>query len=450
MIFLLDVILALNLVLAYFLFRNILAPPMLMGLGMFGASAIASSYFQEWELNTMMMESVMLLGGSTLLFTIVCFIFRQKNRYKQCPSSVAKQISLSHIHTKRVERIMFLLVICGFLSCVLKIRYYESFFGSSLTLSELIHEARFDSWSGENTLHIPKYILWLSNIGAFTQCFSSWLLAIYIVSKNKNRKLCVLLIAQILTVVVNGMLGGTKGAMLDPIMRFLTIYLFVLFAQRQSFILPLKTVFVILVAFASFAIGFRAINGLIGRNVEWKNNSDMFSIYMGAQIKNFDIYMHGADGNRENLFVGEETFNGIYKSIYPDYIRQPRQFQEVRNSSLGNVYTQVYSFHKDFGVVGVVLLTALMAFISMITYNRAKRTIMNPMRLRLSLIVYSYMTMPIFMSFFSSRFSEQILTLTFLKQLVYIWIMLLLFNRFIIKRKTKKNEQIIINNNSDL
>lgn len=426
MIFLLDFILLLNVVIAYQLFRNILAPAMLVGIGMLGSAIVASLHYQPWEMHVMQIDTVLLLGISTLFFTIMCSLFKKKSPPKT-KISRDRDISLKKFNLKRIEFILVLLTVCGALSCYLKIKNYISFFGTGLSLSELIFEYRIDGWTGEREFQLPKYVIWLSNIGNFTFYFSAWLLSIHIISKNKNRRLLILLILQIILSIIDGIINGTKGSMLDPITKFITIYLFLLYAKRFSYNLPPKTLWVIIGLFIFFVLGFRSISSIIGRDMEWKNNTDVFSIYMGAQIKNFDIYMHGYDGNPPNQFWGEESFWMLHKGLHPDYIRVPRQFQSVGNCSLGNVYTQIYSFHKDFGILGVFIMLVLIAFLSMFAYNRALYVMKKPMQLNIWLFIYSAMAMPLFMSFFSSRFTEQIITVSFLKTIVYIWILKHLF-----------------------
>ena len=75
MLFLLDIILIINIWIAYRYFSCLMAPPVLMGGGMLAASLMATSYYNEWEMDTMLGESVCLLGGGTFFFTICCILF---------------------------------------------------------------------------------------------------------------------------------------------------------------------------------------------------------------------------------------------------------------------------------------------------------------------------------------------------------------------------------------
>ena len=82
MIFLLDIILGLNLIWAYKSFKSIVSPPVLVGVGMFIASVIATEYYKAWELDKFCWESVIFLGVGTLFFTFSCLLFRKNVHIK--------------------------------------------------------------------------------------------------------------------------------------------------------------------------------------------------------------------------------------------------------------------------------------------------------------------------------------------------------------------------------
>lgn len=66
MLFLLDILLSINLWIAYKYFKNLASPPILMGAGMLAASLMATSYYTEWRMDKMLPISVVILGGGTL------------------------------------------------------------------------------------------------------------------------------------------------------------------------------------------------------------------------------------------------------------------------------------------------------------------------------------------------------------------------------------------------
>lgn len=73
---------------------------------------------------------------------------------------------------------------------------------------------------------------------------------------------------------------------------------------------------------------------------------------------------------------------------------------------LGNVYTMYYMFIKDFGYLGIVPLTAVIA----IFYNGIYSKLMDFSKCKLvlgcSLFIYGYLTNALIMLLFSNRFYE--------------------------------------------
>ena len=100
MIYTLCGVLLLNVVFAFKLFRNILAPPVLLGAGMLGAAIVAALHYDAWRMDVMLYESVLLLGGSTLVFTRFCSIFRKNPEFVNGDSE--RVMSMPIVRKKRL------------------------------------------------------------------------------------------------------------------------------------------------------------------------------------------------------------------------------------------------------------------------------------------------------------------------------------------------------------
>ena len=90
----------------------------------------------------------------------------------------------------------------------------------------------------------------------------------------------------------------------------------------------------------NFVLSFRGLGMLVGRTLDERTNFDVLAEYCGAEIKNFDIYMHGKNGNGKTRFLGEDSFWMLYHDFHPEYVRYPREFQDINGCHLGNVYAQ--------------------------------------------------------------------------------------------------------------
>lgn len=434
MIIILDILLLLNLYIAYRYFDNIFAPPVLMGVGLLLASLIATSYYDEWRLHDMLLETVFIQGFSAILFTSSCIFFYGRNkRMKFYTFSNGRRIEFKK---RSVVAYLILVSLLTWICAYQKMFTYGSIWGTIYTYSELIGKARHDGWNGENLLEFPRYIMWLSNVVFISSFITSWILAIRLICRRKLDVIILLSIVHLLGVVTNGFISGTKGGFIDPIFHFLVIYFFCLGSYCRTFHLSTKKLVLISILLLVSLSSFRTINLLIGRN-DTMDNSNLIAEYFGAEIKNFDIYMHGKDPNSRNKLWGEETFGNLYAE-FTKYQRSPRLGNNVGNFELGNVYTQTYSFHKDFGYIGTFFLTVFIAFLSTGAYRKAI-TSDNTKKINIFLFAYSCMAMNLFMSFFSSRFSEEIFRYGFIKLMIYLWLSILLFEKFLL---TKHNSFI--------
>lgn len=182
MIFILDLLLVLNVFVAYKSFRDFMSPPFLLGIGMLIAAIVATCYYSEWHMELMLPSSVLALGGGTLIYTFVALMMRGKDDAQKIISSVP------NINVNRANKICLIIVFLSFIANIIKIRVFQTTFGSSLSFSELIFAARIDNWSGEKMLKLPKIVYWISNLSEFSLYLSLWFLSYIIILKRKNYK----------------------------------------------------------------------------------------------------------------------------------------------------------------------------------------------------------------------------------------------------------------------
>ena len=423
MIFLLDLVLLLNLFIAVKYFRFLFAPPVLLGTGMLLAALIATSYYELWEMKRLLFESVLILGGGPLIFTLFCILFNKSYTFEK-----------THVDVKlddviKLEIFYVVSILIGIAGTILKVKAYVSFWGVG-SLPELVMAFREDTHSGDLTFKLPFYISVITRYTNTLVYFSSFIISLLVVYKNKNTVLKLMLILQIIVALFDGLLSGAKGAMIEVLVRFAVIYVIVLYWYYKSNKLPRNTYSKIFVIGAFFFLSFKGLGMLVGRNLEDRTNFDVLAEYCGAEIKNFDLYMHGIDGNSKSKFVGEDCFWTIYQDFNPQYVRYPRAYQNINGCHLGNVYTQYYSLHKDFGWAGIIIGTFLMSLICMMIYNNVLRIMKSSDICKNVIFIYSFVAMHIFMAFFSFRFSEGVITTNFLKVVILIYALQWVLRRF--------------------
>ena len=438
MIFVLDLILALNLFIALKVFRNLASPPILVGAGMLAASIIATSYYNEWELEKMLPISVFIIGCGTLFFTFCCVVYSWFCK----PFKFKSNLNEINVPVKKVKIFILFSIIIGCLGILLKLYYLKQTFGS-LGISELIVAKRIDELNGTNDFYLPSYVRQFGSYTTVVSNFTIWLLSLMACCKNNNiKKIRKILYCHIIIILVDGMLSGSKAPILNMFMQFGVFALFNYYASRGSFHLSHKVYLRFLIVFVLLALSFRGLNLLIGRSVEDRTNMDLLAEYCGAEIKNFDIYMHSSGVDYKQKW-GENTFYSLHKELDPDYDYSSTAFQYVGKHSLGNVYTQYQPFHQDWGMPGVFLMSLIIALISMFFYEKAKKSIKSPLLLNVNLFIYTSMAMSLFMAFFSSKFTESIMRLGWLRTVVYLCVMVWFLQKFVLTYKNIKDGKVI-------
>lgn len=109
-----------------------MSPPFLLGIGMLIAAIVATCYYSEWHMELMLPSSVLALGGGTLIYTFVALMMRGKDDAQKIISSVP------NINVNRANKICLIIVFLSFIANIIKIRVFQTTFGSSLSFSELI------------------------------------------------------------------------------------------------------------------------------------------------------------------------------------------------------------------------------------------------------------------------------------------------------------------------
>lgn len=434
MIFLLDIVLAFNVWLAHRIFKNLVSPPMLMGIGMLAASLMATSYYDEWNMGKMLPESVFILGGGTLFFTICCSIcmtffkvkgFNELSSYKTTP----------YIDRKTIKIFFIISIIIGATGILLKLFYLRNVFGS-LGLQELILAKRLDEWNGINDFVLPSYVRQLGSYTTIVSYFTLWVSSLFVTNKNLNKKLQLkwLLVAHLSIIFIDGMLSGSKAPILNMVLFFGIFFVYNYYSNNGSYKISKNFFIRISLIVILLAISFRSLSLLIGRAVEDVKNIDLLAEYCGAEIKNFDIFMHQSHTVKGKRW-GENTFYGFYKDIDPNFYKANGEFQLVGNYSLGNVYTQFRPFYEDFGMIGVFVMCAFMALLSMFLYSKASNSLVSPLWPNVFLFIYTSVAMSIFMAFFSSKFTEIVCRLGWIRTTIYLAVLTWFIKRFIFKNK---------------
>ncbi len=433
MIFLLDILLILNLYLSYKRFKYIISPPFLMGGGMLLASLIATLYYEEWDIYDMSFDTVLIIGGGTLLFTLYCILFSSKRLF--LPKYIYQENDLLQLNIFKLKILLCILIVIGLLGCLVKYMIYTSAFGVRLDIASLILAARETMIDDSSSFEFPLYVKGFSYINSLFLFFTIWVLAVHLHSRKKDAYLLLLLFCQIIVVCIDGLFSGAKGGVMDPIIYLIFLNIFLSYYKKNSFKMPVSFYKKVTVIFLLFVMSFQSFNSLIGREMDIKS-TDFFAAYCGAEIKNFDTYIQNQVKFGESRYLYGTTFSSLYQNLGVKDNSSGRVFDIIDDSYLGNVYTQYYSYYRDGGWLGVFIILMIIAFFSMKVYNYALNSFKSDLsRPSISIFIYLLFANNLFMSFFSSRFTEGVVQVGFLKTIICFMILMLLYKKTLISRK---------------
>lgn len=420
---------------ALLLDNDILSPLAVFSESFLLSFIILSININEWNVNLSLKTiGIFLLGYLTFVFvTIVCKRLYDKQASQKEPKRIKNKLIVVNKYCYTI--LLFISIIIAFLYCK---AFYNSVGGvSSLEeLSRAINYYRISvSYNLGDAIPIPTIITQLYKI---LKMFS--LVAIYVFANNyfykkrsqENVRLIIYLIP-ILIVLPLTLLTGNRIEMATLIIAIIII--FNIMSQKYGYKLNLKTIqkyFVLLICGICL---FSFTKDITGRTSASKG-FDYFSIYFGAPVELFDLYMKSPKTKSE--FFGKETFwsaNNFIRKIQGknEYlIHLPAR--DINGNSLGNVYTAYRNIYQDFGLIGLILLVGFEALV----FSKMYYTIKSNSKvgiISIYEIMYALMMHVLFFFAFSEQFYNSVISINY----VILLILAIFIKYFLTKIKIERS-----------
>ncbi len=237
--------------------------------------------------------------------------------------------------------------------------------------------------------------------------FVSYIIELLSASKSNRFRLATLLLMNIFYAFIT--MGKSS---------FLSIFIasaIILFYQKK---IKLKTI--------ALGVGilfflFLGIQTIRSNNNDQIHSNDFISLYLLAGMPAFETLEPAS-----TTYFGENTFRFIYAVGYKFHLIaiEPKsalqEFVSVPEST--NVYTVLYPYYKDFGLIGIIIFASLLGFLFGHIFKRAQRGDTY------SLVIYSLLSICLVLQFMNDVFF-----MTFSQNLQYIIIAYIPF--FITKNK---------------
>ena len=395
--------------------------PTLLFCGGFAACLISTSLFtQMWNYEMTSVAFTVVLAGC-LLFGASAAIF-SRIKINNTSTSVARDYRLPSNKTYLLALSVFVLIIM-----LVSLRFIVQTYPSD-SLSGSI--ARYNSvikFTDDGTDAFPSPWDKFRNLASMVGYLFAYYLAQSFVEKDKST----LGLSMFGTMVacLFQVLSASRTMAVGYIFCFVVAYL--MLRRRRDGRLPeikLKTILLFIAVVSLFLVSFQFIaQTLQGRNT----SSDplvYISAYIGAEIPNLDSFLQAGGADTNPAIWGYMTFRNTIRWIggqfgIPGFIYQyDLPFNVINGVSTGNVYTTFYAFIYDFGYIGFILLTMLMAFVSQVVYSKSCK-FNSGWASSVWVIVYSIIAYALLLSFFSNKFYENVFVIKFAYKLVYLLIL---------------------------
>ena len=407
--------------------RILLRPEVLYVTGFIPSSFLALFYVQEWNLSLSNQTLGVLVGGTSLFLcaSILTYIILTITKQKKHKSYISGN-DFNVAYVEKWKLIFFalfqVLVLFWIIKMLLKV-------GNTGQLSQAIYYYRYTTTFTDEIVELPSLLI-LSR-GFCIAAGYIWIYLMILGAINKNGKnFCLYIMNLVLCCIINMMFGSRTGIIQLFFAGMIQYYMITGKKMGWKSRLEIKNILYSLIMVIVMIASFQMLGGIIGRG-STTNFNDYIAKYLSAEIKNLDIYI------RENNFGSriEQNQTFIYMINYlsgklgkPSWRHQlDLPFLKINGFNLGNVYTAYYAYLYDFGYMGVVFCTILMAVISQILFYKA--TYKMEKIISIHIITYSYIGFAILFSFFSNKFYEMVFNITFVRFVIFWYVIkLFLFN----------------------
>ena len=420
MIWLLLVLLTLMLFLNFHLNRkDILSPAFIFCLSFVFSVCWACLYAKEWELG-LHMNTFLVISVGVLEFSVLCAVFH--HLYTKCHSSfgIHQNDYYAKLHIPPWLKAAYLLVVLG----VSVGTIYVLTRWAGMPLSKFVAAARkYDDLKFDEVMSF-KFPSWLSSGRVLVEAGCYWFGYDFFNRLIMRKRFDILSFLIVMASIGCNLLTGQRSGAFNLLLAYAFFCFFIIQKKRnsQKFLSFRGLLILVLIVFGALA-SFRAVGLMMQRNIS-KNTMDYLAMYLGAEIKNLDIFLQSERPYSE--IWGSQTFQPLVLSLAPKFgyhipnynIDLP--YQKVNGFGLGNVYTIFYPFIYDFGYFGAFLLVAFMAFLSQFSYEIANRS-RNRSAALLFAMIYASMFSSLIFAFFSNKFFGNCFTIGFAKKIIF-WV----------------------------
>lgn len=407
--------------------RILLRPEVLYAAGFVPSSFLALFYVQKWNLDLSNQTLGVLVGGTVLFSVASFFTYIILNVTKQkIHNSYSNVDDFNVPYVEKWKLIFFVIFQMLVLLWIIKVLLEV---GNTSKLAEAIYYYRHTTTFTDDIIKLPSLL-----VPSRALCIAAGYVWVYLiilgVINKESKNFCLFIVNLVLCCIINMMFGSRTGIIQLFFAGMIQYYMIIGKKNGWKNKLEIKTIVYALIMVMVMIASFQMMGGIIGRGSTTDFN-DYIAKYLSAEIKNLDTFIreHNFGSRIENnqtfIYVINYLSGKLGKPSWRHQLDLP--FLKINGFNLGNVYTAYYAYLYDFGYIGMVVCTILMAVISQIIFYKAafkKEKIIS-----VHIIIYSYIGFAILFSFFSNKFYEMVFNSNFVRFVIFWYVIkLFLFN----------------------
>lgn len=416
--------------------KDLISPPCLICGGFWFATICACLYHDAWNFTNY--KLVIVICGGLFCFVLASMFVRFLNG---CTKNRPQLERMSEISIS-TNKLVIYLIFQGLLMLLLLMTLIQNV-GIGNGLASAIGLYYEINKAGE-----LEYGLGITNVMQILNLSGNYILIFVmvhnIICKKSNH---LLLYINVIIGAISSLLEGTRTSLF----MYIIAVIIVVFGEKNKLNgwkgnINFKTVFKLSFVIIGLMIFFNIVASYQGRTLTSMSVVDVFATYLGAPLKNLELFI--SENHKNDSIFASQTFYNTYTWIYEKTgimefnIPKLNEYRFLNGKGLGNVYTFFFPLYHDFGILGSMIVMAIVGVISQKFYDKVKRQRMKS-GLDWWLIIYSYVGFAILFSFFSNKFFEQVIA----RAMIYFVIGLWGFNMFFFRLQIRKYKLVISKGN---
>ena len=347
-----------------------------------------------WKINLSKRTMFVIIVG-IISFVFTSFIIlhtKMENKEKKIDNNCSNNL------VYKTNKLIFnFLVIIQIFTAILYLHYVSKVAGglkSFFSFNEMMNTYRESTYNDVNLLGIPSYVKQLVNISKVTASIAAFNIISSSIKRKKEKekkKYDLVNIISIIAYTITCLLSGGRYGMIIFFLGMLIMWNILSdLAFKKNKKIEIVKVFKISLIIIILMVSFSKLRYYVGRTND-SNFMSYVTTYFGGSIENIDLYLKN-NPRKTSIVFGQRTFSTIHRYLYQlgvenDYQPHSEFMRSINGKSTGNVYTGFRNYYSDFGLLGIIILSAIQSAFWTIFYKKIRNK-NNYETIDISLLVY--------------------------------------------------------------